>query len=128
MMASWYQRNKERFTARQRKWNEANKERRIQRGIIYRATIKTKVLTHYGNGILACVKCGFNDIRALSLDHINGGGSKERRSLTFHTYKYLIDNNYPQGYQTLCMNCQWIKRVENHEMFNWHLAKGETIP
>ena len=25
-----------------------------------------------------CIKCGFSDIRALQVDHINGGGSNER--------------------------------------------------
>ena len=26
-----------------------------------------------------CLKCGFSDRRALQIDHINGGGIKERR-------------------------------------------------
>ena len=26
-----------------------------------------------------CVRCGFSDVRALDLDHINGGGTKEYR-------------------------------------------------
>lgn len=78
--------------------------------------IKRLVLTHYGNGKLACVKCGFIDIRALSIDHINGGGGKHTRNLSTSLYRWLIKNGYPIGYQTLCMNCQWIKRVENNEI------------
>jgi hypothetical protein len=83
----------------------------------YRQSYKKDVLTHYGNGELACVKCGFDDIRALSIDHINGGGSKHRASIN-HTniYRWLAKNNYPEGYQTLCMRCQWIKRGENNEL------------
>ncbi|KKL06542.1 hypothetical protein LCGC14_2595010, partial [marine sediment metagenome] len=40
------------------------------------AATKPYVLRYYGRGKLACVHCGFEDIRALTLDHINGGGSK----------------------------------------------------
>jgi len=77
---------------------------------------KSKVLTHYGNGKLACVKCGFNDIRALSIDHINSDGYKHRLTrIHGGMYNWLIKNNYPTGFQTLCMNCQWVKRFEKGE-------------
>jgi len=78
--------------------------------------LKKEVLTHYGNGVLKCVQCGFNDIRALSIDHINGDGAKFRReNRTKSTYPWLKKNNYPKGHQTLCMNCQFIKRNVNGE-------------
>lgn len=80
--------------------------------------IKTQVLTHYGNGKLNCVKCGFSDIRALCLDHINGGGSKQRsNSFRGGYYKYYLLKTqiYPNGYQTLCMNCNYSKRITNNE-------------
>jgi hypothetical protein len=79
---------------------------------------KTQVLTHYGNGKLACVKCGFDDIRALSIDHVLGNGAEEKITRSSSLYLYLIKNNFPQGYQTLCMNCQWIKRFDNNEFTN----------
>jgi len=79
-----------------------------------RHRIKVTVLTHYGNGKLACVNCGFDDIRALSIDHINGNGRKERAKLGINGgerfYYYLRKNGYPEGYQTLCMNCNTIKK------------------
>jgi len=86
-------------------------------------TVKQVVLAHYGNGKVACVKCGFSDIRALSIDHINGDGWKDRAKSngnTFHRggsgmYYYLRRNSYPEGYQTLCMNCQFIKRETRQE-------------
>lgn len=81
--------------------------------------VKIEVLTHYGNGKFACVKCGFGDIRALTLDHINGGGYQERKKIGgaggVNLYYLLRKQGYPEGYQTLCMNCQFIKRVENKE-------------
>ena len=73
---------------------------------------KIRVLTHYGGGKLACVQCGFSDIRALSIDHIAGEGYRDRRG---NLYCRLIRQNFPPGYQTLCMNCQLIKRFENNE-------------
>jgi len=80
--------------------------------------VKVEILTHYGNDNLGCVRCGFPDIRALSIDHVHGNGASHLRILkrqgsTF--YSWLRVNKYPEGYQTLCMNCQWIKRHENKE-------------
>jgi hypothetical protein len=83
-----------------------------------RLRMKLTVLTHYGNGKCACIGCGFSDIRALSIDHINGDGAQHRReSSTIHSklYYWLIKHNLPEGYQTLCMNCQFIKRASNYE-------------
>ncbi|KKN17539.1 hypothetical protein LCGC14_0964640 [marine sediment metagenome] len=79
--------------------------------------LKREILTHYGGGKLACVRCGFSDIRALSIDHIDGGGSYQRRKSrsTGTFYNWLKKNHLPKGYQTLCMNDQFIKRFENNE-------------
>lgn len=61
--------------------------------------LKAEVLTYYGNGKAACVKCGFSDIRALCLDHINGGGTKEsRKGGTRELYRRLRREGYPNGY------------------------------
>ena len=85
---------------------------------------KIIALTHYGNGKCACVHCGFKDLRALTLDHINGGGSKERaeqkrnhkRVLVGRTLcRWLHLRGFPVGFQTLCMNCQFIKRYTHKE-------------
>src|SRR5208283_2103493 len=68
---------------------------------------KLEVLTHYSDGLPTCNKCGFIDIRALSIDHINSGGTKHRKELGGagqSIYKWLQDNSYPKEYQVLCMN------------------------
>ncbi len=97
-----------------------NRERSLLNTVVRRQTLKEKVLRHYGNGKLACVRCGFKDIRSLSIDHIGGDGNKHRRELGqpegLHIYEWLKTNGYPKGFQTLCMNCQFIKRIENKEM------------
>lgn len=80
----------------------------------YMQKVKTEVLTHYGRGRLVCVRCGFNDMRALSLDHIDGTGWAEKYN-GHALYMSLRGKGYPDGYQTFCMNCQFIKREENKE-------------
>ncbi len=66
-----------------------------------------------------CVRCGFDDYRALQIDHINGGGHKERKELgfngSFHKNVMNSHSNNENKYQLLCANCNWIKRVENKE-------------
>jgi len=61
-----------------------------------------------------CVQCGFDDFRALQLDHINGSGSKDRNNFSHVRvfYKYYIDNPElaKRTLQVLCANCNWIKR------------------
>ena len=65
-----------------------------------------------------CVHCGFTDLRAMQIDHINGGGRKERFDV-FGTsprklYKAVI-NDDGNKYQLLCANCNQIKRIEKGE-------------
>ena len=100
---------------------EIRKSRKYAASKTSKVRAKIAVLTHYGNGKLACVKCGFTDIRALSVDHIDGKGYKEwtlRRYDSNRNYSSLRKRNYPTGYQTLCMNCQFIKREEKQEYGN----------
>lgn len=78
-----------------------------------RREYKTIVFNHYGN---ACNHCGFDDIRALQIDHIHNNGAEERKALGgqqvsgWRFYKHLIDMGLPIGYQTLCANCNNIKQ------------------
>lgn len=99
---------------RQQQWRKRHPEQgewQIQRHL----KLKEEVLTHYGNGSLACVVCGEGRLACLSIDHISGGGNKQRKGVLGSTsgfYAWLKRNDYPEGYQTLCMNCQFVKRFE----------------
>ena len=121
------------FTARAKIWYQEHKDNlklaresrkvEIARKVkSWRLQVKVEVLTHYGNDKLACVKCGENRLPCLSIDHIDGGGGKHRKKLFGvdgkSIYYWLIENNFPEGYQTLCMNCQFIKQAE---MGNWYV-------
>ena len=77
--------------------------------------LKLEVLRHYSPD-LKC-RCGFSDVRALSIDHIKGNGFKHRKEIgNVNFYQWIKKNNFPKGFQVLCFNCQWIKRVENNEV------------
>lgn len=88
--------------------------------------LKVEILTHYGNGRCSCVKCGYNNILALSIDHINGDGKQHRqmKGVGSKFYRWLKNNNFPMGFQTLCMNCQRIKMIENNEA--WYLRENKS--
>lgn len=66
-----------------------------------------------------CARCGFSDIRALQIDHINGGGTKENKSIEVGGIQKKIKSNpllINTEYQLLCANCNWIKKSENKEI------------
>lgn len=78
-------------------------------------TIKQEVLAHYANASVArCVSCGFTDLRGLALDHINDDGYlSEKRGQPrggVVLLSWLKAEGYPTGYQTLCFNCNEIKK------------------
>lgn len=75
--------------------------------------LRIKVINTYGG---KCKRCGFKDFRALQIDHINGGGTKERKTKSIIQLLYeIVRKNYPKDYQVLCANCNCIKRFENNE-------------
>ena len=59
----------------------------------------------YGGRKCAC--CGEAELGFLTLDHINGDGSKEKKSHGGYPYNYrqLREMGYPPGRQVLCYNC-----------------------
>jgi hypothetical protein len=65
-----------------------------------------------------CVQCGFTDVRALQIDHVNGGGVKHIRATSSATRYGDIIKSVLKGekiYQLLCANCNWIKKAVNDE-------------
>lgn len=80
--------------------------------ITYRNEVKLDVLKYYGNGKLACAQCGETRLPCLTIDHVNNNGNLDRRIRNLYGsnfYKMLRRKKYPMGYQTLCMNCQFMK-------------------
>jgi len=80
----------------------ANKRKRSRE---YRACIRLEVLTHYSGGVPKCQCCGIEFLEFLSLDHIYGGGTKQRKRVGAHIYIWVKKNNWPDGFRVLCCNC-----------------------
>ena len=74
--------------------------------------LRQEILVLLGN---ACKRCGFDDARALQIDHIRGGGALEKKKIGTHTMYRKIIRDGGIGYQILCANCNWIKRAEIEE-------------
>jgi hypothetical protein len=83
--------------------------------------IKHEVLDHYstlrgqknpdGSEIKTpcCGLCQENDLSKLEIDHIAAGGRRHLKSLKVsggsNFYRWLKQQGYPEGYQTLCKTC-----------------------
>lgn len=78
----------------------------------YNQYLRLKALDYYSDSKMKCAHCGYKDIRALTLDHINNDGAKLRKTYNTTTFAWLRTKKYPAGYQVLCFNCNWIKEVE----------------
>ena len=89
----------------------------------YMSLLRQDVLRHYGSGNLACVICGESRMLCLSIDHIDGSGLEHRRQIGLggtkiggtNFYRWLQKEGYPEGFRTLCMNCQCIKYYEKRK-------------
>lgn len=71
---------------------------------------RTECLAHYGEGEIECKCCGENNVKFLTMDHINNDGAAHRRQLTKtgkggNIYHWIKRNNFPSGFQILCFNC-----------------------
>jgi hypothetical protein len=75
-----------------------------------RKGLRDKVLDHYG---AVCTCCGETERAFLTVDHIKNDGSKHRKEIHCNNgstlYSWLVKNNFPDGFQILCRNCNWAK-------------------
>lgn len=73
--------------------------------------LQLKVETFYAYGGPICACCGEIELQFLCLDHINNNRPEQCRELKWKNpssdrlYGYLKRNNFPEGYQVLCWNC-----------------------
>jgi hypothetical protein len=92
-------------------WNKNNKTHRNEQTRIRRRKIKELVLNHYGNKC-NCPGCDVKEPKFLTIDHIHGGGKKHRKKIGRYGgdfYEWLVINNFPDGFQVLCFNCNCAK-------------------
>jgi len=83
--------------------------------------LRLEAFENYGK---YCAYCGEDFIEFLTIDHINNNGSEHRRSISNNhnnggivVYRWLKKNLYPEGFQTLCYNCNCAKsRIGNEQL------------
>jgi hypothetical protein len=127
----WYNKNKEHAKKYKRemmrKLRAKYPERYRMQTRAAKARLKMKVFDVYG---AKCAWCGFSDIRALTLDHVNNDGAKDRKENGERgVYLKSLKPENRHLYQTLCMNCQFIKRhLPNGDWHNsWLQQHGEFL-
>lgn len=100
---------------RQKIYREQNKERINARKRQLVVELKIEILNQYGG--LVC-RCGENRIKAIGIDHIDGGGKQHRVIIGSDLYRWLRRNNYPTGFRVLCSNCNILAYLSNPTIYS----------
>ena len=77
----------------------------------YRREARDAVLAAYGN---ACACCGEGRREFLAVDHVNGGGNQERRSVgnaVVNMMRHIAAQGFPETYRVLCHNCNMARGI-----------------
>ena len=97
-----------------RNWYLRNIDKKAEATRKRRNKLKLKAFEHYGGNPPKCACCGETMLQFLTIDHIEGKGAEHRRKIgTPHIYGWLVKNDFPEGFQVLCWNCNWGRRVNN---------------
>jgi hypothetical protein len=111
-VAAWTPKKRREAYDKKRAWIQTKDKYYLYVGQKSRHKLRMEVFGHYG---MQCACCGESDWRFLTIDHINNDGSKQRMA-TFgkqiagvQFYSWLRRNGFPEGYQTLCFNCNCAK-------------------
>ena len=102
----------------QREWYELHKETHRETQKQWHQNRKLQVILAYGG---KCACCGETEIEFLAVDHINNDGAAHRKKIGHasgsNIHRWLIRNNFPEGFQVLCHNCNFSK----------HFGKGVCV-
>ena len=109
----YYQENKEKVLARCKKYKDSHQEYNKEYYISNRDKLLQQLREKYKNNRLIvirhyggkCAFCGDTNINHLTIDHIDNNGAEHRKIVkTTEITRWLIDNNFPSGFQILCWN------------------------
>lgn len=101
---------------RQKIYREQNREHINARKRQLLIELKIDVLNQYGG--LVC-PCGEDRLKALGVDHINGGGKQHRKIIgRSNLYRWLRRHNYPIGFRVLCSNCNILAYFSNSTIYS----------
>lgn len=111
----YHRKNRDKILAHHKEYYQKNKTRILAWSIEYsrnkRAKLKKLIFNHYGN---FCKCCGETHLEFLTIDHIDGGGGRHRKEIGSELYPWLKKNNFPEGFRTLCLNCNFSLGHFNH--------------
>lgn len=101
--------DREKHKAYCRTYNLLHREERKAYFKANHQSYKEKVFDHYG---WVCACCEEAEPLFLTIDHVNNDGAEHREKIggSGSLYLWLIRNNFPEGFQTLCRNCNWAKQ------------------
>lgn len=94
-------------------WNQANRDKVAAQAKRDTARLWSAVVAGYGG---ACACCGEAEPRFLTLDHVHGGGTAERRVLgenKLMLLRRLVRQRFPSDLQLLCANCHLAKDLRD---------------
>lgn len=94
--------------------NKLNREKNKEKRKLTNLKYKLDAFNAYGGAFCSC--CGEKEVYFLAIDHVNGGGRKERKKSGrhgHHMYRWLKKNNYPDCYRVLCHNCNFSVHLNN---------------
>lgn len=116
---------KEWFKIYKRKWYLARSEE-IRNKDFERKLMCFKHYSETESPFCAC--CGEHEIVFLSMDHIDGSGRDTRKNYKGSLYRFLENNNYPEGFQVLCMNCNFAKGIHTECPHQIARRNGGVMP
>jgi len=71
--------------------------------------VRQETIGHYGG---SCACCGELEFAFLCIDHINGGGHRQRKAeVSGMPANWWRSRGYPEGFQVLCYNCNLAKGI-----------------
>jgi len=80
----------------------ANRKAMLQR-------LKDKIYDHYGK-VCSCPGCDESRQEFLTIDHIDGNGRQHKKEIgggSYVLYRWISNNNFPDNFRVLCMNCNF---------------------
>jgi len=105
----YYQKNLEENRRKRREYNQKHREKLSEGAKQWRQDNRAQCLEHYSGGDVKCNCCAEDAEQFMCIDHIDGGGSEHRKTLKIGIYRWLITNDFPEGFQVLCHNCNLAK-------------------
>jgi hypothetical protein len=130
-MRQWNEKNRERVRENKKTAYYVQRENPVwveserKRGREFYHNLRHEVMMAYGGYRCAC--CGETEESFLTLDHINNDGAQHRREIAKNwqskngngkgvsatVFGWIRRNNFPPGFQVLCINCNFSKARNN---------------